>query len=89
MADYKLPEASDEFLGSVSRKNYPKTIAIHVKNLTGRINLARTLQALEALKRDVVRSDLVANFEAKEELRALANRRAAEIGFKGRGLWWS
>ena len=90
MADYKLPEPEDEFI-SGTKPNYPRNIAAHIKDFTGKIKLAGTMQRLESLKRDILRSDLAANFPAKEELRAIANARAIELKFKtpsGRS-WWN
>ncbi|MBI5456812.1 hypothetical protein HY969_03645 [Candidatus Kaiserbacteria bacterium] len=87
MADYKLPEPEDEFV-SGTKPNYSKTVAAHVKDFTGKIRLANTIQRLDALKRDIIRSDLANNFPAKEELRRAANARAKELGFKG-GTWWN
>lgn len=90
MADYKLPEPEDEFI-SGTKPHYPRNIAAHIKDFTGKIKLANTIQRLEALKRDIVRSDLVANFQAKEELRAIANTRARELSFKPQHgeNWWN
>lgn len=90
MADYKLPVPEDEFI-SGTKPSYPRNIAAHIKDFTGKIKLAATLQRLETLKRDIVRSDLAGNFPAKEELRAIANTRAKELGFKDQGgnIWWN
>ncbi len=90
MADKKLPEPSNEFLSSAPR-TYSRVTTVHVKNFTSRLKLARTLNALDSLKRDILRSDLMTNFEAKEELRAIANTRAIELKFKSeRGdSWWN
>ena len=90
MVDYKLPKPENEFVSS-AKHVYPKIIAVHVKDFTNKLKLAHTLQALESLKRDILRSDLTANFQAKEELRGVANMRAKELGFKApsRGEWWT
>jgi hypothetical protein len=88
MTDSKLPEPSDEFLGSVRRAAYSKPQEIHIKNFKTRLQSARTLGALEVVKRDITQSDLQSNFQALEELKGIANQRAAEVGFKA-GTWWN
>jgi hypothetical protein len=88
MTDYKLPEPEDEFI-SGTKAHYSRMVAAHVKDFSDKLRRARTLQALESLKRDITRSDLSTNFQAKEELRALANTRAKEMGFKSHEEWWS
>ena len=90
MADYKLPIPEDEFV-SGTKPHYSRNIAAHIKDFTGKIKLAGTIQRLEALKRDIMRSDLAANFPAKEELRGSANVRAKELKFKppSGGGWWN
>lgn len=87
MTDYKLPPQEDEFISGV-RHSYPKTIEVHIKDFTNKIQLSRTLHALEAIKRDVLRSDLVGNFQAKEDVRRAANMQARELGFKEQD-WWA
>lgn len=90
MADYKLPEPEDEFI-SGTKPIYPRNIAAHIKDLANKLGLAGTIQRLESLKRDILRSDLAAHFQAKEELRAAANTRARELGFKDKDgkMWWN
>ena len=90
MPDYKLPEPEDEFI-SGTKPNYPRNIAAHIKDFTGKLRLAHTLHALESLKRDILHSDLSSNFPAKEELRAIANTRAKELKFKPQHGedWWN
>lgn len=90
MVDKTMPEPENEFI-SGTRQAYPKGIAAHVKDFANKIRLVHTLQGLESLKRDITRSDIAAHAQAKEELRAGANTRAQELGFKPmhRGdLWW-
>lgn len=90
MGDYKLPEPENEFI-SGAKHTYPRSIAAHIKDFTGKLRLAHTMNALDSLKRDILRSDLMTNFQAKEELRAIANTRAKELGFKPQGVnsWWN
>lgn len=90
MADYKLPEPENEFVSGV-KPTYSRSVAAHLKDFSNKVKLAHTLGALESLKRDIVRSDLTAHFQAREELRGLANVRAKELGFtsKGGDEWWS
>ena len=90
MVDRSMPEPSDEFLASAVHNNYSKSVQSHIKDFTGKLKLAHTLHALDALKRDILRSDLMTNFQAKEELRAIANNRALEVGFKPKKgeAWW-
>lgn len=89
MVDHTMPEPSNEFLSSAPH-TYSRAIATHIKDFTNKLKLARTLNALDSLKRDILRSDLMTNFQAKEELRAIANTRAHELGFKSEhgGSWW-
>ena len=91
MSDPQLPEPSNEFLSSTRHTNYSKTQEIHLKSFKTRLQAARTFGALEVVKRDIAQSDMQANFQAVEELKALANQRAVELGFKGPGgrLWWN
>ena len=65
--------------------------SVHMKDFSGKLGLARTLQALDAIKRDIQRSNLQQNMQAKEVLRQVANKRAVEVGFKGKGheQWWN
>ena len=65
--------------------------ATHMKNFMGRIGLAHTLQALEAIKRDIQRASIQQNMQAKEQLRQAVNKKANELGFKaqhGSAPWW-
>ena len=90
MSDPQLPEPSNEFLSSARHTNYSKTQAIHLKSFKTRLQAARTFGALEVVKRDIAQSDMQANAQALEELKAIANQRATELGFKSaRGLWWN
>lgn len=88
MSDSKLPEPSNEFLSSRPQNLPPALLAIF-KNFKGRIQLARTLSALLAVRHDIERSNLQQNFPAKEELRTLANTKAKELGFKEKHDWWN
>lgn len=88
MSDSKLPEPSNEFLSS-RPQNLPAGLAAIIKNFKGRLQLARTLSALLAVRHDVERSNVQQNFSAKEELRALANAKAHELGFKEKRDWWN
>jgi len=90
MVDDKLPEPSSEWLSDARRVPYPKILGIHVKSFKGRLQLARTLHALEVIKRDILRSDLQPNLQAMEELRSVANQCATELGFKPKEMekWW-
>ena len=90
MSDPQLPEPSNEFLSSTRHTNYSKTQEIHLKSFKTRLQAARTFGALEVVKRDIAQSDMQANAQALEELKAIANQRATELGFKSaRGLWWN
>lgn len=91
MTDSKLPEPSDEFLGSVRHAAYSKPQEAHIKNFKTRLQSARTVGALEVVKRDVMQSDMQSNVQALEELKTVANQRAVEIGFKSAGgrSWWN
>ena len=91
MVDRSLPEPSDEFL-SMRQEKYPKALEIIMKNFKGRLRLARTLGALQTVRRDIEQSGAQQNFSAKEALRVVANERARELGFKGKGEggnWWN
>ena len=87
MSDSKLPEPSNEFLSS-RPQNFSKNLVVLMKNYTGRLQLARTLSALIAVRHDIERSNMQQNFSAKEQLRAVANGRARELGFKEGRDWW-
>ena len=88
MSDSRLPEPSNEFLSS-RPQGFSKNLTILIKNYKGRLQLAHTLGALAAVKQDIERSNVQQNFSAKEELRAIANARAKEIGFKEPREWWT
>lgn len=87
MSDSRLPEPSNEFLSSARHTNYSKVQEIHLKSFKTRLQSARTIGALEVVKRDIAQSDMQSNAQAVEELKAIANQRAVELGFKGE--WWS
>ncbi len=88
MSDSKLPEPSNEFLSS-RPQNLPKNMVMLIKNFEGRLRLARTLGALQTVKRDIEHSAVQQNFPSKEQLRAVANGRARELGHKEGRDWWS
>ncbi|MBI2610761.1 hypothetical protein HYW60_02380 [Candidatus Kaiserbacteria bacterium] len=89
MGDAKMPEASNEWVFPERRKPYSKIQEIHVKNFTVRIRHAGTIKQLEILKRDILRSELVSNMQAIQDLRAAGNARAIELKFRGSELWWT
>lgn len=90
MSDARLPEPSNEFLGSVRRTVYSKAQEIHIKSFKTRFQSARTIGALEVVKRDIMQSDIQSNVQALEELKTVANQRAVEVGFKSAGSpWWN
>ena len=69
-----------------------KSTAVHFASFISKIGLAHTLQALDAIKRDFLRSDLQQNMQVKELVRAAANKQAQQIGFKGvhgNAHWWN
>ena len=91
MSDSRLPEPSNEFLSSARKGVYTKAQEIHIKSFKTRIQTARTMGALEVVKRDIMQSDLQSNFSAIGELKATANQRAVDNGFKDPrgGYWWN
>ncbi|MEK7133994.1 MAG: hypothetical protein AAB804_02900 [Patescibacteria group bacterium] len=91
MPDPRLPEPSNEFLSSARKGTYSKVQEIHIKNFKTRFQAARTLGALEVVRRDIMQSDLQSNVSAVGELKAVANQRAIDIGFKSSegDSWWN
>ena len=90
MSDTKMPEPSNEWGFEERHKPYPKLLAIQMNNFSMRLKHAGTLIALEVIKRDILRSALVSNARAIQELRDIANMSASELHFKdpkGR-QWW-
>jgi hypothetical protein len=90
MGDTRMPDPSDEWLGGARTAAYPKALAVQIKNFSMRLRHAGTLLALEHVKRDILRSMVVGNMRAMQELRGVANVRAVELKFrdpKGR-QWW-
>lgn len=86
-----MPESSDEFLSS-RPQNFSKSLQAQLKNFTQRLQMARTLIALTVVRRDIEQSSVQQNASAKEQLRAFANTRARELGYKGTGggsNWWN
>ena len=88
MVDRSMPEPSNEYLSSRPQP-LPHALAAMVKNFRGRLQLSRTLIALTTVRRDIERSNVQQNFQAKEELRNLANAKARELKFKEKRDWWS
>jgi len=66
---------------------FARHIEVQMKAYSGRIQLAHTLQALLAVKRDIEQGSLANNAQAKDQLKRAANQKAREIGFK-EGQWW-
>jgi len=63
-----------------------------LKFFLNKISLTHTLQALESIKRDFLRSNLQQNMQVRERVRAAMNKQAVEVGFKairGGEYWWS
>lgn len=90
MSDTRMPEPSNEWLFPERREPYPRIIAVQMNNFSMRLKHAGTLIALEVIKRDILRSALVSNARAVQELRDVANTSASELHFKdpkGR-QWW-
>ena len=69
-----------------------KSVTIQLKMLIDRLQGAHTLQALLAVRHDIEHSAVAQNPTAKEQLRTLANQRAANAGYKPQHegeRWWS
>ncbi|MBI4093638.1 hypothetical protein HY417_01630 [Candidatus Kaiserbacteria bacterium] len=90
MADTKMPEPSNEWTFPERRKPYTRIIVVQMKNFSMRLKHAGTMRQLEVIKRDILRSALVANMQAIQELRTIANVRAVELKYKNPkgGEWW-
>ncbi len=86
MSNYEMAPPEDEQI-FVAKKNYSPMQQIHVNDFAAKLRLARTLIVLGSIKQDIQRSDLISNFPAIGELKAVANQCAKELGFKG-GVWW-
>ncbi len=91
MSDAKMPEPSNEWLVPERHESYPKITAVQVKNFSTRLRHAGTMHQLEVIKRDILRSALVSNMQAIQELRGIGNARAMELKYKSpKGEeWWS
>ena len=61
-----------------------------LKLFLSKINLAHTLQALDAVKRDFLRSNLAQNLQVRERTRIVANKQSQQLGFKPKEneSWW-
>ena len=90
MSDTQMPEPSNEWLSAEGHQPYPKIMAILVRNFSMRLKHAATLGALDNIRRDVLRSPLIANVQAIQEVRGIANERAIELKYKDpKGKeWW-
>lgn len=90
MADSKMPQPSSEWVFPERKKPYARPVAIQLNSFAMRLRHAGTMQRLEILKRDILRSALVANQQAIQELRMIANSRAVELRYKSpKGEeWW-
>lgn len=90
MGDTKMPEPSSEWTFPERKKPYTRPVAIQVNSFSMRLKHAGTMQRLEILKRDILRSALVANQQAIQELRLIGNARAIELKYKNPkgGEWW-
>lgn len=86
MAHYEMAEPEDEQI-FVGKKNYTASQQAHVADFSAKLRLARTLIALSSIRQDIQRSDLISNFGAIAELKAIANASAKELGHKG-DAWW-
>ena len=86
-----MPEPSSEWTFPERRKPYTRIIAVQIKSFSMRLKHAGTIRQLEVIKRDILRSALVANMQAIQELRPIGNARAAELKYKDPkgGVWWS
>lgn len=91
MGDTKMPEPSSEWVFPERKKPYPRLIAVQMKNSLMRLKHAGTMRQLEVIKRDILRSALVTNMQAIQELRIIGNTRATELKYKNSkgGSWWS
>ena len=86
-----MPEPSNEWVFPERRKSYSKVHAAQIKNFSMRLKHTNTVHQLEIVRRDILRSALVSNAQAIQELRGIGNNRAQELKYqspKGEA-WWN
>ena len=69
------------------KKQYTSALQAQVNDYAAKLRLAQTLIALASIRQDVLRSLVISNPTALEELRGVANACAKELGHK-HGEWW-
>ncbi|MEY4747658.1 MAG: hypothetical protein RLZZ416_707 [Candidatus Parcubacteria bacterium] len=67
---------------------FKRHIEVQIKAFKQRIQMARTVGALQAIRHDIEQGSLANNQQAKDVLKRFVNQHARELGWK-EGQWWA